>query len=509
MKNNSENNPTSSNDKYLHINHLKENLKEQTVRGGVATLGSQSFLFVFGMVSTAVLARLLTPDDHGLIFMVMPIVGFIYLFKDLGLSQATIQKADITHRQISMLFWVNLTFSSMMMVITALAAPFIARFFSRPQLTMVTIALAFGFFMGGLTVQHQALLRRQMRFHILAAIDVTAAIFGLAAGIVSALYGLKYWALVIKILVTAAVTEAGVWIVCGWRPSLPRLGSGAFSMIRFGANITGFNLLNYCSDNIANVLIGKFGGAQPVALFGKAKQLTLIPIQQINFPISNVAISSLSRLADDPEAYRRAYLRILEKIAMMTMPGVAALIATADWVVMAMLGPQWTAVTQLFILLGISVLFKPVSNTMGWLFISQGRTRHMFKWGIIDGIITISSICAGLPWGVTGVTASFAIVSVLLRMPMLYWFTGRTGPVRTSDIYRTVASPALTSVCLFLVLTAFRRFSQIDITAGVPAAMIISAVVTLLLYILLPDTRKALGDFREMAAVMIKRKRKM
>ncbi|MBT4483357.1 MAG: lipopolysaccharide biosynthesis protein [Candidatus Latescibacteria bacterium] len=491
----------NSDDKYLHINHLKKNLKEHAVRGGVVTLGSQFFLFVFGMVSTAVLARLLTPDDHGLIFMVMPIIGFIYLFKDLGLSQATVQKADITHRQISMLFWVNLTFSSILMVATVIAAPLIARFYSRPQLTLVTIALAFGFFMGGLTVQHQALLRRQMRFHIIAVIDVVAAIFGLAAGIVSAMYGLKYWALVIKTLVTAAVTEAGVWIACGWRPSPPRLGSGAFSMIRFGAHITGFNILNYGSANIANVLIGKFSGAQPVALFGKAKQLTLIPIQQINYPISPVAISSLSRLAGNPEAYRRAYLRILEKIAMITMPGVAALIATADWVVMAMLGPQWTAVTQLFTLLGIAALFKPINNTMGWLFISQGRTRHMFKWGIISGIITICSICAGLPWGVVGVTASFSFVSVFLSTPLLYWFTGKTGPVRTRDIYRTIASPAFVSVCLFLALSAFRRLSQIDIKAGVPAAMLISVVVTLLLYVILPDTRKALGDFMEMAMI--------
>ena len=115
--------------------------------------------------------------------------------------------------------------------------------------------------MGGLTVQHQALLRRQMRFHIIAVIDVIAALFGLVAGIISALYGLKYWALVIKILITAAITEMGVWIACGWRPSLPRLGAGAFSMIKFGAHITGYNILNYGSVNLANVLIGKFGGA--------------------------------------------------------------------------------------------------------------------------------------------------------------------------------------------------------------------------------------------------------
>ena len=146
MKETHDNNSRSGEKKFFQIDHLKENLKELTVKGGIVTLGSQFFLFIIGLVSTIVLARLPTLDDHGLIFMVMPIIGFIYLFKDLGLSQATVQKADITHRQISMLFWVNLAFSSMLMVVTALAAPFIARFYNRPQLTGVTIALAFGFF---------------------------------------------------------------------------------------------------------------------------------------------------------------------------------------------------------------------------------------------------------------------------------------------------------------------------------------------------------------------------
>ncbi len=490
------------NDRYIRVDHLKDRLNERTARGGIVTLVSQSVLFVLNIVTTAVLARLLTLDDHGLILMVMPIIGFIYLFKDLGLSQATIQKDDVSHGQITMLFWVNCTFSIALMIVTILSAPLVARFFGRPQLTAVTAVLSAGFFLGGLSVQHQALLRRQMRFHMLAVIDITAAAAGLAAGVIAALMDYGYWSLVIKMLATSLVTEGGVWIACGWRPGLPKFGTGAFPMIRFGAGITGFNILNYGSSYIANVLLGKTGGSEEVALYGRARQILLLPIHQINAPLSSVAISSLSRLANDTDAYRRMYVRIIEKIAMVTMPGIAALIAASDWVVFIVLGAQWEAAATIFAYLGIAALFLPVINTAGWLFISQGRSKDMLRWGVIDSVLTIMSITAGLPWGVNGVAAGYAIVTAVVKMPVLFHIAGRTGPVGSRVFYRLIGIPFAASALILGAMIAIRLSFSPGALLGIAISGALATVISLVIYAALPSSRKALGDFRYILALV-------
>jgi len=162
-----------------------------------AELAGQGGRFLIQMVSTVVLARLLTPADFGLIAMVTAVTGFASLFKDLGLSMATVQKAEVTHEQVSVLFWVNVAISVLIALITAALAPVIAWFYGDPRLTAVGMALSLAFVFGGLTVQHQALLRRQMRFTALAIIPIVAMVAAVMAAIISATLGAGYWALVI------------------------------------------------------------------------------------------------------------------------------------------------------------------------------------------------------------------------------------------------------------------------------------------------------------------------
>src|SRR6185369_8038670 len=188
-------------------------------------------------------------------------------------------------------------------------------------------------------------------------------------------------------------------------------------------------------------------GAQQLGLYTRAYQLMGLPIDQINEPITSVAVPSLSRLTDSTESYRRAYLRMLEKIALLTMPCVVLMIVTADWIVRIVLGSQWVGAIQIFVLLGVSGIFQPVANTTGWLLISQGRTNHLLQWGLISGPIIMASIVIGLPWGAVGVAASFAFTRVLIVDPLLYWFVGRSGPVRTIDFYKTMAPFVAASLC--------------------------------------------------------------
>ena len=498
--------PPTNREEHLRTDDLVNDLGRRTARGGVVTIFSQGMKFFLGMVGTIILARLLTPEDYGLIGMVTVVTGFIAIFKDLGLSVATIQKAEINNQQISTLFWVNVLLSLGIMLVTIAIAPVIAWFYGEPKLTTITMAYAAGFLFGGLAVQHEALLRRRMRFLALAVAEVVALIVSIAVAVTLAWRGAHYWALVVSQLCLGVTYLLAVWIACGWRPGLPVRYSGVRQMLAFGGNLTGFGVVNYFARNLDNLLIGRFWGAGQLGLYARAYQLLLLPIDQMITPISAVAVPALSRLKDSPERYRSAYLRLLEKVALLTMPIMAFMIVSSDWLVAIVLGPNWAGVGPIFSLLGIAGLVQPLASTTGWLFVTQGRTNDMFKWGMIGSTITVIAIVAGLKWGAMGVAASYSLTHVLIVIPILFWFVSRSGPVRMGDFYRTIAPVALASICSFGVLLFLRRSVSFNSSlAGLAVSLIVVIATTLSILVLLPQGRMVLLDLKQTITLLFRK----
>lgn len=493
---------TDRSTQYFDTNHLLPDIGGHTVRGGAVTILTHGLKFAVGIVATAILARLLTPQDYGLIGMVAVATNFVSMLKDLGLSYPTVQRAEIDFDQISTLFWVNLGMSVLLVAVMVTIAPLLAWFYGEPRLTMIAAVTALGFLIGGLAVQHEALLRRQMRFFTLSIIAFVSMLVGYVVGIIMAWYGAGYWALVFSQLALLATSATGVITLCGWRPGLPRWTSGAKSMLTFGGHVTGYSVVNYVSKNLDNLLIGKFWGAQNLGLFSKAGQLVALPSEQIDEPLATVAVPVLSRL-EDSERYRRAYLRMLEKVMLLTMPAITLLIVSADAVVQIILGSQWTAASQIVFFLGIAAMLQPVLNTMGWLFLSQGRSREMLQWSMINAPISIASILIGLRWGPVGVAASYSLTRVIIVNPLVYWMMGRSGPVRTRDLYGRLIPFILASVAAFLACLAFRSFvvlSSTILTIAFSGVIILGTTVAFLM--LFPMGRSALLDVKYLLVLL-------
>lgn len=482
---------------YFDTEHLTGTIASRTARGGVVTIISHGLKFALSIGATAVLARLLSPNDYGLIGMVAVFTGFVAMFKDAGLSLATVQRSEINYEQISTLFWVNVALSTAITGVMVGLAPLIAWFYSEPRLALITMATAVGFIFGGLAVQHEALLKRQMRFYALSVIAFLSMMVGYAVGIVLAWRGARYWALVFSQLALLATNAVCVWLVCRWRPGRPRRNAGVRSMLSFGGNVTGYALINYVSNNSGNLLVGRMFGPLALGLYTKAVQLLSLPTEQINEPLATVSIPALSRLIDSPDRYRQAYLRIMEKVIMVTMPAIALMIATSDFVVRIVLGAQWTESAKIVVFMGISALFQPVMSTAGWLLVSQGRVRDMLRWSLINAPIAILSIVVGLPWGVIGVAASWSLIRILIVNPLLFWYVGRKGPVRTGDFYRLLAPFTFASTVSLGACLGFRRFVVIDNPVfGFLACGVVVGLTTLLVLVLLPAGRKALADIK-------------
>jgi len=450
---------------FFDTEYLKADLKGRSVRGGAITIAAQWTRFCFQMASMIVLARLLTPQDFGLIAMVMVVTGFVTRFKDMGLSLATVQRAEINHAQISTLFWINLLLSFGLMLIAAALAPAITWFYGEPRLALITIALASGIFFGGLTIQHQALLRRQMRFGILAAIDIVSISIGIFAAIIAAWYGAGYWSLVIMQL-SAAVTHAvAAWFACGWRPGLPVRGSGVRKMLAFGGYLTGYDLVNYFARNGDNLLIGKFWGAGQLGLYSKAYALLMLPIQQITTPVAAVAIPALSRLQNEPERYRTYYYRAISMIAFITMPLVAMLAALSDEVIVIVLGGQWAGASPIFKVLAFAAFFQPLVSTTVCVYVSLGQTKRMMYWGAIAVPIILLSFVVGLSWGALGVAISYTTCFLTIIMVPSLAFAFRYSPIRVVDFFRALSYPAIVATAIYCV-TGIIRFCLGETRSG-------------------------------------------
>lgn len=448
---------------HFQTEHLRDDLRGRSLRGGVATLSGQAVKFILQLASTAILARLLTPDDFGLVAMVAAITGFIMLFKDLGLSMATVQRADITHEQVSTLFWVNVAASSAIMVLTAVIAPVISRFYGEPRLTAITLALAVGILLGGLTVQHQALLSRQMRFKALVVIDIASQSAGIAVAAVSAWLGLGYWALVLMQLMTAGSTATGVWLACSWRPGLPARGTGVRELLAFGGNMTGFSVINYFARNLDNMLIGWWWGAGPLGFYSRAYSLLMLPIGQIVAPISSVANPSLSRLQDDPEKFRSYYLKALSIVAYASMPLIVMLGVFSREIFVLILGSQWLESAEIFQILAVAGFWQPVISTVGWLYVSLNRTRRMAQWGFIASPLIMLSFCIGLHWGARGVAVGYAAVMWLL-LGLAFRFALKDTPITPGAVFRTLFRPfvlsAILGICLYFLRQALGGMTE-------------------------------------------------
>lgn len=422
-----------------------KDLKETTVRGGFAKAVSQAANVLIRLGSLMVLARVLDPPEFGLVAMVTAVTGIFNLFRDAGLSMVTIQRATITEEQLSTLFWINMLVGALFAAASAAMAPVLVVFYREPRLLWVTVACATGFLLNAPGVQHSALLQRQMRFPTLALIDTVSQLIGSTVGILMALAGLGYWALVGMALALPASTSIGVWLATGWVPGRPRRGVGAGSMLRFGGTFSLNALVIYVAYNLDKVLLGRRWGADALGLYGRAFNLVNIVTDNFNSSASAVALSGLSRLQDDPERLRSYFLKGYALVLSLTLPVTLACAVLADDIIVVVLGRNWTDAAPLLRLLAPTILAYSLINPPGWLLYSTGGVMRGVKMAFVMAPVLIVAYWIGLPYGPAGVASGYSVAMVLLSIPMMAWAV-RDTPVSLLDLWKVVRTPLVSSI---------------------------------------------------------------
>jgi O-antigen/teichoic acid export membrane protein len=405
---------TSSHD-YTH------DLRRKTIRGATAAGGAQAAAFVLRLGSMVIMARLLYPEDFGLVGMVTAVTGFMAFFHDFGLSVASVQRVSVTEEQMSTLFWINVGAGTALAGLCILLAPLLVRFYGESRLLPISAVLGTGFLFNASAVQHRAILQRSMRFGVLAVVDSVSLVVGISAGIGLAIRGAGYWALVIMTIAPTVVGAGGMWLTTRWRPGRPKRRTGVRSMLIFGGTVTLNNLLVYFAYNADKMLLGRFWGADVLGLYGRAYQLINIPTDNLNSTISQVALPALARLQKDPQRLRDYFLQGYGLFVATVIPITVACGLFSEDIVQLFLGARWRDAAPIFRLLAPTILVFAFVNPLGWLMIATGYARRSLWIAVVLAPTVIIGYSLGLPWGARGVAVGFSAAMMTLVVPIITW----------------------------------------------------------------------------------------
>jgi PST family polysaccharide transporter len=345
-------------------------------------------------------------------------------------------------------------------------SPVLVWFYQEPRLQPIAIVLSVGFVLRGLAAQHLGLLNRNMRFSEVAALEVSGVAFSIAVAITMAWLGWGYWALVARRVAVLFVTTVGAWLLSGWRPGFHLRVEGTGPLVRFGAHNFGAQGLSNFRQNIDKMLLGWRYGAFPLGLYDRAQQMFVLPFNQLTSPLTGVAVSTLSRLRNDPLRYRRYCLEAISVVAFVGMGLSAVLTVAGPDLVILLLGSKWQESGAIFVAFGPSIGMLLLTSTQNWLHLSLGRADRAFRWNLVVLAVSVLGLTIGLLFGPIGVAYANSASLYILFGPG-FWYAGRPISRGLASIYAVVwryFASALTSAtaCWYLLHGVARISSLYD-----------------------------------------------
>lgn len=399
-------------------------MTERVTRALSWKAGGQVLAQISSMVVLVVLAHELTPADYGLAGMVLVFSTLVYIFADLALGSALIQREAPDQTDRSTVFWVSAASGTVCtLLVIGLAGP-IAGFFHEPSIVPLLRSFSVTFLLTSLGTVPYALLARKLDFRALELRSIAASLTGAAIAIALAFSGAGAWAIIAQQITVALVGTALMWMLAAWRPSLRISRSAVREMGGFGANVFGTRLLFYVERNIDNVLVGRVLGPAALGVYALSYNLMLIPLERIGGPMAEVLFPAFSRMNQDLARLSSAWLRAVRMLAAVVVPMMLLLMVLAPDIVHVVLGSQWGAAVPVVTILAWVGLHQSLQRFNSSVLQAADRTGPLLRFSIVSACVNISAFAVGLIWGVTGVAAAYAISSTLVA-PLYLRLTAR------------------------------------------------------------------------------------
>jgi PST family polysaccharide transporter len=369
-------------------------------------------------VSVAILARLLTPNDYGLIAMVFVVGNLVALLRDMGTAAAIVQDPQLTEETKNAVFWINVVFGVFLCVVLLASSGLIANAFRNDAVTPLLWALAPSFAITSVGSVPRALLERRSAFSILARVEISTSLLGLVVTVAAARLGAGAMSFIYGSLSMALLSSLAYLRSSRWMPGRVAGSEHLRRLLSFSGHLSAFNFINYFARNADSFVIGRYLGASALGIYSNAYKVMLFPLQNMTY-VANRALYPVMCRQENTDQMRSLYLKSVAVIAMLTAPLMTGVFVLREPFINLFLGPKWHEAASVLTWLAPIGFVQSIVSTTGTVSMVRGRTDILLRVGVFAASLQVASFFIGVQWGIRGVAACYFIANLLGAIPAL------------------------------------------------------------------------------------------
>jgi PST family polysaccharide transporter len=412
-------------------------MKKVFIDGVFYTAAAKYSGLIVSLVVAAILSRQLLPAEFGTVAVAMVFIAFFSIVSDMGIGPAIIQKKELTAKDLSHIFSLTLYLAVISAVVFFLSSGLAANYYGEPALAHVGKVLSVHLFFSVANVVPNGLLLKEKEFRFIAIRTLAVQAAGGALSIGAAMSG---WG-IDALLIAPVFSSIAIFVVSYWRYRLPFSWAIGRSSVRkiFSYSVFQFlfNVINFFSRNLDNLLIGKYLGLSPLGYYEKSYRLMLWPMSNFSYVLISVIHPVFSDYRHDLRYVTERYLKVVKLLATVGFPLSVVLFFSAEELILLLFGDQWAASVPVFQCLCLSMGFQMVLSSSGALFRTADATRWLFIDGLLSTVVTVICLLVGLfyfqelNWVALLISASFIVnffksfyilFRWALRQPLILFF---------------------------------------------------------------------------------------
>ena len=458
-------------------------LDRSLVSGVAWTSAAKLSVQVVRWSATLLIARILDPDDYGIVGMAVLFTALIQLVSEFGLGAAIIHRQDrLEEEQIAKLGGVALAVGVLLAGLAALGAPLIAGFFGEPAVTLVIMALSLEFILEALRVLPRALLTRDLQFRTLAGIEIVGGFLLAGSTLGFALMGAGYWALVGGVLCQAVLTTGlSLWLR-PHRVAFPRDLGEVMSEMKFGLQMVIGRVSWYAYSNADFGVVGRIFGKTALGNYTIGWNLASVPVERITTTVSRIALPIFSKLQDDLPEFQRTLRNLTQVLSILTFPAVVGLALVADVFVVTVLGEKWVDAILPLRILALAAVVRSVTPVLAPALIALGQPHVATRFSLICfAILPVLFVVAANEFGPIGPAWVWMTAYPVLAFLFLLRWTCRRSGLRVRD-YLLALWPASSATAL-MALSVWWARQSLFVGMGNASTLFASAAVGLIVYL--------------------------
>lgn len=420
---------------------------------------SQIFKVIVQLVNIVYLAKIIPPQDYGLLAMAFVVTNFGILIRDLGMNSALIQTRELTENLKNTVFWINIFFGILISIVIIISSGIISEFYEQPKLESVLLLLSVIFPLSSMSSSHLALLERNSQFKRISFIEVSSSFISVVIAITMAKLGYGVYSLVFQSISITLFSTILFWHFSPWRPSLkPIIKREEISKIlSFSGNLSIFNFVNYFSRNSDSFIIGKFMSAFILGNYSLAYRIMLFPLQSLTFVVTRSLYPVLSQHQDDNNIIRKTYFDVVFVILAITAPLMSGVAIYSHPFINLVFGKEWQLAASILSWLAPVAIIQSVLSTTGSVFSAKGRTYLMMKLGLLGAFLQVGSFIIGSFYSIQVFACLYLISNIFNFVPTMYFtlkVIGGGGRVLFNKLIPIVIS-VLIMICVLLCLNHY------------------------------------------------------